>query len=512
MPARVTLKIVEGEKEFIDKEFPYEERTSCIIGRDEECVPNIPDDKPHKQISRHHCLLDINPPDVRVRDFGSLNGTFVNGEKIGQREKGQSPEEGAQLDFPEYDLKDGDEIKLSNTVFKVGIFVPTICAECNTEIPEANVVQSKRDNDVFVCDPCWKKLVAAKKPKPQAPPKPVCVKCRKDVSKEIPKNRRGDYVCETCRKSDAGEILKMMLLQAMQGGKGLQGIQGYQIVKLLGQGGMGQVHLARHEKTGEQVALKTMLPKVAVEPKAKELFLREVEVTKALDHPNVVKLRDSGYSNGTFFFTLEFCDGGSVDHLMLQRGGKIPVDEACEIILQVLDGLEYAHHVKVRSKLADGSYKEVNGVVHRDLKPPNIFLTGTGKNRIAKVADFGLGKAFDTAGLSGQTRSGNAMGTPYYMPRQQVVNFKYSKPEVDVWAAAASFYEMVCGPRVFPRDYSGGGCPWKTTVVKNAEPIRKRNPTIPAKLAKVIDQALVDRPQMHFKTAAEFKRALQDAL
>src|SRR6266404_5248269 len=110
MPAKVTLKVTKGKLQ--SQEFVFAERTTCIVGRDDDCQPRLPNDEDHNTISRNHCLLDINPPDIRVRDFGSRNGTFVNGTKIGQREAGQTPEQGAQLTFPEHDLKEGDEIEL----------------------------------------------------------------------------------------------------------------------------------------------------------------------------------------------------------------------------------------------------------------------------------------------------------------------------------------------------------------------------------------------------------------
>ena len=134
MPTKVTLKVTEGR--LAGTELPFDERTTCIMGRDDDCQPRVPKDAEHKTISRHHCLLDINPPDIRVRDFGSLNGTYVNGKKIGQRAKGQKREEAAKQSFPEYDLKDGDEIKLGTTVFRVSVFVPTLCTRCSNEIPE----------------------------------------------------------------------------------------------------------------------------------------------------------------------------------------------------------------------------------------------------------------------------------------------------------------------------------------------------------------------------------------
>ncbi|MSR64891.1 MAG: FHA domain-containing protein [Verrucomicrobiae bacterium] len=440
MPAKITLKINKGK--LSGQEFVFAERTSCILGRAHDCSPKLPEDAEHQTISRNHCLLDINPPDIRVRDFGSKNGTFVNGKKIGQREQHMSAEDGAKMQFPEHELKDGDQIELGDTVFRVGIFVPTVCTECSKEIPEAKKAKAQRAPGIFQCDVCRAK---AEKANIKAPPKPkpkVCAKCGRDVSKEMGEHRHGDFVCSTC-KADPMEILKLLLEMAKSGNKELIAIQGYIIEKELGRGGMGAAYLARHDKTGERVALKVMLPKVAASPDARETFLRETENTKALKHRHVVQLRDAGCSNGTFFFTMEFCDGGSVDRLMLQRGGKLSVDEACKIMLGALEGLEYAHHAEIpKVKLKDGSYGRGRGLVHRDLKPPNIFLSGAGSARMAKVGDYGLSKAFDSAGLSGRTRTGTVAGTPVFMPRQQVIDFKYAKPEVDVWAMAARAFTI----------------------------------------------------------------------
>src|SRR3954468_3733715 len=126
MPANVTFTVIRGE--LLGSEYAFSDRSVCIVGRSPDCHPRLPDNEMHGTISRHHCLLDINPPDLRVRDFGSLNGTRVNGKIIGQREQHQTPEEGAQIPFPEFDLKDGDEIALGNTVFRVWIALPTRCA------------------------------------------------------------------------------------------------------------------------------------------------------------------------------------------------------------------------------------------------------------------------------------------------------------------------------------------------------------------------------------------------
>src|SRR6266700_1943451 len=107
MPATIILIVTQGKLQ--GEEFVFDGRTTCVMGRADDCSPRLPNDEDHNTISRHHCLLDINPPDIRVRDFGSRNGTYVNGQKIGQRGTDQTPEEGARTAFPEFDLKEGDE-------------------------------------------------------------------------------------------------------------------------------------------------------------------------------------------------------------------------------------------------------------------------------------------------------------------------------------------------------------------------------------------------------------------
>ncbi|MCV3215143.1 serine/threonine-protein kinase [Plectonema radiosum NIES-515] len=442
MLPKITLIITKGSLK--DQEFIFDCRTTCILGRSPDCNPKLPDDEAHRIISRYHCLLDINPPNIRVRDFGSRNGTFVNGTKIGQREPEQTPEEGAQLTFPEYDLKTNDEIQLGDTVFRVSI-------EGTNQIPPT---EPSFDIDMGKMEP--------------------------------------------------DEQVQQLIQQANSCNPDLS-IQGYSILRKLGKGGCGEVYLARHNETGEEVALKVMLPAVASEPEMVERFLREIDNTQALKHPNIIKLRNSGYYSGTFFFTMEYCNGGNVFDLMQRRGGRLSVDEAMSIIMQVLDGLEYAHQAEIPYvKLADGSFDKGRGLVHRDLKPSNIFIANTNGNFTIKIADYGLAKAFDQAGLSGQTMSGTKAGTPVFMPRQQVINFKYAKPEVDIWATVACLYYMLTG--AYPRNFVGD--PFLAVLQTNAVPIRERDGSIPKKLAELIDQALVDKPEICFKNAASFKQAL----
>ena len=510
MPAKVTLQVANGP--LAGQQFVYEDRTTCIMGRSRDCEPRLlcqpeePNAAENRKISRHHCLLDINPPDVRIRDFGSLNGTYVNGQKIGQRQENERPG-GA---FPEHDLNDGDEIRLGTMKLRIRIQMPAVCSECGAEVPESEQKIDGGRAMPSLCRKCLKSTRRVNIPAGQystfVEPVKVCAKCGRDVSRESGANRPGKFICSDCRENPF-DLLRQLIQDAASGNKKLVAVEGYEIVKELGRGGMGAVYLAKRQETGQQVALKVMLPKVAAGERATEGFLREAVNTKALQHPNVVRLWDSGCSQGTFFLTLEFCDGGSVDRLMARRGGKLSIDEARPIILQALDGLHYAHNAEVpHVKLKDGSLGRGRGLVHRDLKPQNIFLSTAGGSQTAKLGDYGLAKAFDMAGLSGHTCTGEVAGTPQFMPRQQVLKFKDVRPEADVWAIAATLYNMLT--LCYPRDFPKGRDPWQCILETSVVPIRRRNAAIPSKLAEVIDHALIDEPEIGFKSAAEFKQAL----
>ncbi len=482
MSARIVLKIIAGKLK--GKEYPFSERSVCIIGRGPDANIRLPDDAAHRTISRYHCLLDINPPAVRVRDFGSRNGTFVNGEKIGQRDRTLSAREGARVKFSEHDLEDGDTIKLGSTVFQVDVeqaLIPATSERTKKPPPQRPVCVDEDERTVFDS---------------QFPiDDPQAVRSQDLLELSLDRSQQRSLPSLSGASHDVSQ---------------LAAIQGYDIIRELGRGGMGAVYLARNQKTGEKVALKLMLPRSASNEMARNLFHREIQTTKCLKHVNIVGLKEFMPHEDHFFFTLEYCDGGSVDDLMEKRGGKLPLAEGIDITLQALEGLAYAHSAEIDEVvLASGGLADGHGLVHRDLKPANIFLSGSGSKRIAKVADFGLAKSFDLAGLSGQTATGTICGTPFFMPRQLVLNFKYAQPDADVWAMAASFYNMVTGET--PRDFYEDQDPWLTILKNECVPIRKRDPAIPRPLAEVIDTALVDSPKILIKTARELQKAIREA-
>jgi serine/threonine protein kinase len=301
-----------------------------------------------------------------------------------------------------------------------------------------------------------------------------------------------------------------LLGQAEAGTSELRVLRGYEVLEEIGAGGMGAGYLARHQRTGNPAAIKLMLPRVAADEDAIALFQREIRNTMSLNHRNVVRLPDHGFDRGAFFMVLEYCDGGTALDLRVQRGGTLPTDEAIEIALQALDGLEYCHMADIPFvKQEGGGYVSGKGVVHRDIKPANLFLTGWGSGRVVKVGDFGLAKAFAESGLSGRTRAGDVGGTYEFTFRQRVAYYKDSGPEVDVWSLAATLYYLLTGHT--PRDF-GDGDRCLAVLEVDPTPIGKRRPDLPRRLAEVIDAALVEEPGMALKTAGEFKKALEGAV
>ena len=625
MSGKVIIEVTRGA--LAGKKYEYEGVEHIYVGRQDDCGIVLPE----KTVSRYHCLLQIAPPDVKLQDFGSLNGTFLNEEKIGQRERTQTWEEGRALRHDEYTIKDGDVLRLGKQCeLLCRIEAPELCAVCGAVLPEnaVNPISSGTlpDGDAGlyysptgerICENCYleaekqrlmelleaqkqaqleaerkekeriarekaeQERIAKEKAKQERLAKEKAAKLAEEQHRKEEENQRKEAerlarekaerekkaaeeaakreeakrkeaerlqalletekkkqkkcaqcgkmfipkssdqtLCPDCvNKRDEAEIILKALLEAMIGGAAQSAepspVEGYEKVQRLGRGGMGEVWKVREKKTGKYFALKTMLPQMAVNEQAKTLFLREAKVSEQLDHKNVVRTYKSGCANGVFYILMDLCEGGSVDGLMARHGGKLCLEQATLITLQVLDGLEYVHNVKVDVDIKKGLFNstkevEAHGLVHRDFKPGNIFLADNTDYPVAKVADFGMAKAFETAGMSKVTKDGSAMGTPQFMPRQQAVNFRYSEPDVDVWAAAASYYNMLTGQ--FPRDFTPGKNPCMVLMTGGIVPIRQRDSSIPVKLAAVIDRALQEVPEIGYKSAATFRRDIIAAL
>jgi hypothetical protein len=448
--------------------FSYEDHDTFVVGRMNDCHVCIEDDG---YLSRQHFILEVNPPNARLQDLGSLNGTYVNGKKYGGRDITESPEEAkAKYKFPWIDLKNGDVIKTGDTQFNIIV-----------QAPDRSAVAVK------------------------------CQKCGRDASSEIGAAGGGSYICENCQKKAEASPFEL-LQQFMDESKSIRSlvnksssfplqkrgfqteipfqIADYDVVKVLGAGIYGAAYLLKHRSNGSEAALKLMMPKTSASSDLQDRFLEETITANSLRHTNSVEFYESGCRNGIFYFLMEYCNFGNMD--ALRRKGKIPLTETILSTLQVLEVLTFAHS---------------QGLIHRDIKPQNILLKKSAGGLTAKLSDFGLTKSFILTGLSGMTvAGGNAVSYPY-MPREQVVDFKYAKPETDIWSLGATIYNLLTGE--FPRDFTYGKDPLEVILHGEIIPIQTRDSSIPKEIADVVNRAVQNNPADRYQHAGEMLSAIK---
>jgi serine/threonine-protein kinase len=497
MSTEVVLKVIRGKLRGKCYRFPGP--ALCLVGRADDCQIRLPDDAEHRPVSRHHCLLEVDPPCVWVRDFGSRNGTYVNDARVGQG-AGEEPAEG---DLPQCALGPGDRLRVGRTVFRVYVLRKLACAACG-----ATVSSSARPGGAApLCPACEEKAPAVVAP---APVSRSCGICGREVGESAAGETGTPEVCAACR-ADPRRAAETLIAQADSGREGFGGIRGYRLVRELGRHPNCAVYLARHERTLELIALKVMFPRGAGEARTRLRFVREAQNMMVLRHPNVVQLCDAGWSEGAFYFTMEYCEGGTAAQLQKEHGGLLGLDVAGPLVMQALDGLEFVHTKEIPFVAHEGGeWSPGRGLVHRDVKPSNLFLTGRPQRRLVKLGDFGLAKAYGKSGVSGLTGIGMLSGTPFFMPRQQVLGYKFAQPEVDVWAMAATLYFLLTGKPA--RDFTSRNG-WMEVILETpAVPIRQHRPDLPDRVAGLIDHALTERPEIPFKTAAAFQKELEAVL
>ena len=197
----------------------------------------------------------------------------------------------------------------------------------------------------------------------------------------------------------------------------------YELGSLVGTGTVGSAYRARHLETGQPAVVKFLLDDVAKEPEVQRRFVREVAVAEKLNHPNIVRHYDAGLHEDRIYFAMELVDSGTLKDVLRQRG-ILPWREAVEVAIQICAALEYAHKVRV---------------IHRDLKPGNLFLSADGR---VKVGDLGLARDLDNYRL---TLEGQTVGTVRYMPPEQIAGDADLTGAVDLYALGCVLFEMLVG-------------------------------------------------------------------
>lgn len=251
-------------------------------------------------------------------------------------------------------------------------------------------------------------------------------------------------------------------------------------VQRLGQGGMATVYKGVSTLTmdeSEAVAIKVMNPELAQDTEYRRRFNREIQISRTLDHPNVVRMIDFGEQDGVLYLAMEYIQGETLRDLLPPKG--FPLPQALELAQGIVQGLIHAHQ---------------RGVVHRDLKPDNIMVT---QGNLVKVMDLGLAKREESENV---TRTGDTFGTPAYMAPEQITGASL-QPATDQYALGVMLFEIVTGRRPFEIADS------LTLVMKHLqEPpprIREYKSQLPEELEMVVDRMLLKDPAKRYKSLVE---------
>ena len=432
---RVTLHVIAGPQ--TGRDFTFDQHDTFMIGRSEDAQFCLPQDR---FFSRHHCILEIAPPQCFLRDLGSTNGTYVNGIRVDSAH-----------------LKHGDRIQGGETVLEVEVTAD----QAEMYVPGPRSTERTEPSVITV----------------------ACLNCGVPSKAEASRpDAKLSYVCDECR-----EKLR----------KNPQPIPNYQMLRVLGQGGMGSVMLARSVKDGRAVAIKTLLPEVAVSEQSLKRFMREIEVASSLQHPNIVSYVEHGTHNGIVYLVTEYVTGMDASKLAKHRGGRLNYKEVVKIIEQTLAALDFAHN---------------KGFVHRDIKEQNILVDGSYPNYIAKLTDFGLSKSYRQTGMSGVTMVGDVAGTIAYMPPEQVRDFKEVRPPSDIYAIGMTAYSLLTGAHALDISPKAGISETvKAIFEKPIIPIASRVSEVPNRVCAIFEMALAKQVDLRWRTAGEMRQALLNA-
>ena len=268
----------------------------------------------------------------------------------------------------------------------------------------------------------------------------------------------------------------------------------FRLIARIGAGGMGCVYKAIQISRGKTVAVKVLAEELTRDGAAMRRFVRSAKTALALIHPNMVRVYGAWHVKGSNFIVMEFVDGNSLDEVLGQAGMGQGLDpkKGLDIAIQVARALQHAHE---------------NGMVHRDVTPHNILV---GRGRVAKLADVGLIKTLNDAGVqTDTTQSGVGMGTIDYMAPEQILDAKHVDCRADLYSLGVSLYHMLTGLVPFAGVTRSERI--NNILEGNLVPLGSVAPRIPEFLRQVVEKAIAKEPDQRYESAEEMLQALLQA-
>jgi len=267
----------------------------------------------------------------------------------------------------------------------------------------------------------------------------------------------------------------------------------YLVKSVLGAGGMGTVYAGENIRLGRPVAIKVLV-RNAADPQAEKRFLKEARATGSISHPHICQVYDLGTTNGSPYIVMEKLIGETLS-TRIAREKTLPIVESCTMIADVADGLAAAHE---------------HNILHRDVKPDNVFLAKVGDEIVPKLVDFGIAKNIQRTATMWETLTqvGTIVGTPDYMAPEQATGSRDLDARVDIYACGVMLYEMLTGRRPFSSNSSQETLQLVLKTVPS--PPRTHREEIPVDLERVILVAMRKSKNDRFATARDLSKALRE--
>jgi hypothetical protein len=445
-----------------------------IIGKDRTCDVVLET----SGVSRKHCRLEFQQGCWVLTDLMSLNGTVVNGVCL----KASDPNAMGQVI-----VRSGDLIRLGTAK----IYLGGLDDNAMTSILPAVSITSASPPEI-----------------PNPTPLPVAEQKDEESIKSI-------AVFENTVVFSSPEFMqtgKMEIFPDMESSVGALGGEdgnsllhevkkeksfpfewhGFRFLKRIGVGATGRVYLAEPLHADQvPVAIKVINPVLSQNVMERKRCMREIEINRSLSHGMIVAFKECGDFANTVYIVMEYCNAGNLSQFLL-RSNRLNARRTVRLLDRLLVALSFAHS---------------QGIVHRDLKPSNILLHKLPNGTfLPKIGDFGLAKNFTTAGHSSMTMNGSVGGTWSYMPREQLLNFRFVSPQSDVWSLGAIAYEALTAQ--IPRPITKGQSPVEVILNTSVQPVESVAGDVPQPLAAFLNRCLSDDLEVRFRDAAAMREAL----